>query len=145
MIRQPKKSKKNDFTGICVIGVIGYKKYVLYSKSVKLSPRKLEQFIINVNDKFEPNEIVKEGNIEAKLTEDLKARGLPIEDVWTHNDKYTRLLGISGLIEVGDTYFLNKGQDNLIEQITNYPDTEHDDEQDAFVIGMTRAQQWIED
>jgi hypothetical protein len=41
---------------------------------VKLSPRNLEQFIINLNDKFKPDIIVKEDNIEVKLTDDLKAR-----------------------------------------------------------------------
>jgi hypothetical protein len=46
----------------------------MYSKGVKLPPRQLEQFMINLNDKFEPNFIVKEDNVEVKMTDDLKAR-----------------------------------------------------------------------
>jgi len=118
---------------------------VIYSKGVKLPPRQLEQFAINLNDKFEPDVIVKEDNVEVKLADDLKARGLPIESIWAHKDKYTRLLGVSGQIEVGDVYFLQVGQETLIEQITSFPDVEHDDEMDALVHALARAQQWIED
>ena len=57
-----------------------------------MPPRQLEQFIININDRFEPDVIVKEDNVEVKLTDDLKARGLPMESVWSHRDKHTRLL-----------------------------------------------------
>ena len=45
----------------------------MYSKGVKLAPRQLEEFIKNVNDRFEPDVIVKEDNVEVKLTDDLKA------------------------------------------------------------------------
>lgn len=70
---------------------------------------------------------------------------MPIESVWSHRDKHTRLLGVAGQIEVGDVYFLNGGsQDSLIEQLTQYPDVEHDDEMDALVFALTKAQQWLE-
>jgi len=69
-----KTKEKNDFTGLAVVGVKDYKKYVIYAKGVKLPPRELEQFIININDRFEPDIIVKEDNVEVKLTDDLKAR-----------------------------------------------------------------------
>lgn len=69
-----KTKEKNDFTGLVVVGVKEYKKYVIYAKGVKLAPRELEQFIININDRFEPDVIVKEDNVEVKLTDDLKAR-----------------------------------------------------------------------
>ena len=47
-----KTKETSDFTGICVLGVKEYKKYVIYSKGVKLPPRQLEQFIINLNNAF---------------------------------------------------------------------------------------------
>lgn len=103
----------------------------------------MEEFIERINDRFEPDVIVKEDNIEVKLTDDLKAKGLPIKGVWSHKDKHTRKLGIAGMIEVGDVYFLNTGQETLIEQLT-HSDTEHDDEQDAGVIALTEAQNWLE-
>ena len=69
---------------------------------------------------------------------------MPIESIWSHKDKHTRLLGVAGQIEVGDVYFLKDSQNSLIEQITQYPDVEHDDEMDALVFALTKAQQWIE-
>lgn len=139
-----KTKEQNDFTGLCVVGVKEYKKYVIFSRGVKLAPRELEQFIININDRFEPDVIVKEDNVEVKLTDDLKARWLPIQSIWSHRDKYTRLIGVAGQIEVGDVYFLKDGQETLVEQITQYPDVEHDDEMDALVFALTKAQDWIE-
>jgi len=139
-----KTKEQNDFTGLCVLGVKEYKKYVIFSRGVKLAPRELEQFIININDRFEPDVIVKEDNVEVKLTDDLKARWLPIQSIWSHRDKYTRLIGVAGQIEVGDVYFLKDGQETLVEQITQYPDVEHDDEMDALVFALTKAQDWIE-
>ena len=139
-----KIKEKNDFTWITVMWVKWYNKYVIYSKSVKLTPRNLEKFIVMVNDKFQPNVIVKEDNIEVKLTEDLKARWLPIESVYTHKDKFTRLLWVAGMIEVWDVYFLQNVQENLIDQITNFPEVEHDDEMDSFIIAITKAQEYIE-
>lgn len=41
-------------------------------------------------------------------------------------------------------YFLKDGQEKLVEQITQYPDVEHDDEMDALVFALTKAQDWIE-
>lgn len=139
-----KTKEKNDFTGLAVVWVKEYKKYVIYWKWVKLPPRQLEQFIVNINDKFEPDVIVKEDNVEVKLTDDLKARWLPIESVWSHKDKHTRLLWVAGMIEVWDVYFLKNGQDSMIEQITQYPDVEHDDEMDALVMALQKAQEWLE-
>jgi len=139
-----KTKEQNDFTGICVLGIKDWKKYVMYSKGIKLPPRQLETFVVNLNAKFEPNIIVKEDNVEVKLTDDLKARGLPIESVWAHKDKHTRLLGVAGQIEVWDVYFLNEWQDKLIDQITQYPEVEHDDEMDALVMCLQKAQEYID-
>jgi len=135
-----KTKEKSDFTWLVVVGIKEHKKYVIYSKGVKLPPRELEQFVININNRFEPNIIVKEDNIEVKLTDDLKAKWLPMESIRSHKDKYTRLLGVAGMIEVGDVYFLQKNQDTLIDQLTQYPDVEHDDEMDALVFALAKAQ-----
>lgn len=139
-----KTKERSDFTGICVLWVKEYKKYVIYARGVKLAPRELETFIININDRFEPDVIVKEDNVEVKLTDDLKARWLPVESIWSHRDKHTRLLWVAGMIEVWDVYFLKEWQEKLIEQLTQYPDVEHDDEMDALVFALAKAQQWLE-
>jgi predicted phage terminase large subunit-like protein len=136
--------QRGDYTWICVLWVKDWKKYVIYSKSVKLAPRELEKFIIMLNDKFQPDIIVKESNIEIKLADDLKARWLPIKNVYSHKDKQTRLLWVAGIIEVWDLYFLQNKQENLIEQLTNFPDVEHDDEMDALVLALIESQEYLE-
>jgi len=132
--------QKNDFTGLVLLWVKDHKKYVIYSRGVKLKPRKLEEFIIYLNDHFQPDIVIKEDNIEVKLTDDLKAKGLPIKWVRNHKDKMTRLLGVAWQIEVWDVYFLPDQQEKLIEQLTNFPEVEHDDEMDAFVMALKKAQ-----
>lgn len=139
-----KTKQKNDFTGVVVLWVKEYKKYVIYSKWVKLPPRELETYLIAVYQRFEPNVIIKENNIEVKLTDDLKAKWLPMESVWSSTDKHTRLLWVAWTIEVGDVYFLQDGQQTLIDQLTNFPDVEHDDEMDALVFALTKAQQYLD-
>jgi phage terminase large subunit-like protein len=32
----------------------------------------------------------------------------------------------------------------LIEQLTQYPDVDHDDEMDAFVYALKKAQDWLD-
>lgn len=134
----------SDFTWISVVWVNEGKKYVIYNKGVKLPPRKLEEFIIALNKKFEPNLIIKEDNIEVKLTDDLKAKGLPIIWVKAHKDKRTRLLGVAWMIEVWDVYFAQHGQETVIEQLTNFPDVAHDDEMDALVYALMWTEERIE-
>ena len=133
---------KNDFTWITIIWLIWSKRYVIYSKWVKLTPRELHTFVVILNKKFQPNIIVKEANIETKLFEDLQADWMPIKEVRTHKDKATRLLGIAWIIEVWDVFFLQE-QTELIEQLTLFWDLEHDDIADSFIIAITESEECV--
>jgi predicted phage terminase large subunit-like protein len=79
--------------------------------------------------------VVYESNLEAKLLEDLKKRGMPIKWVRTTKDKHTRLLDGAPEIEFWKVIF-NKECTTLEYQLTHYPDLEHDDEMDAFLIAL---------
>lgn len=134
-----KTKEKNDFTGI----VYGWRKwdnyYIIFSKSVKLSPWKVEIFIERLYDRYKSNKIIKEDNIEVGMTERMQLKWLPVKGVIAHKDKLTRLYEVSWLIEQWYVYFPQNGCENLIDQLTHYPDTEHDDEMDAFVYFLLAA------
>lgn len=134
------EKEKADFTGISVVGFKWGKKYVLYSKWVKLSPTKLENFILSIYDRFEPDIVVQESNIEVKLLEDLKKKWLPLREIRAKKDKYTRLLEVSNLFEFKEVYFARQGQEEAIYQATNFPDTEHDDVLDSLVYALLEGQ-----
>ncbi|MCT4616614.1 MAG: phage terminase large subunit [Candidatus Gracilibacteria bacterium] len=128
-----KTSEKNDFTGITIIGEKNNKKYVIFSKNIKLTPRKLEEYIIELNKKHRPTRIIQESNIEVKLLEDLKKKGLPIMGVRANKDKYSRLLEVSNFLEYGEVFFRGEKDEELCYQLTNFPDIKHDDLLDSFV------------
>lgn len=67
-----KASEKSDFMGIVVAGIIGDQIYVLFSKGIRLSSHKAEQFIQLVYQKYKPDYILQEDNIEVTMIENLK-------------------------------------------------------------------------
>lgn len=138
--------EKNDFTGVVVCGIIWTRIYELYSVGLKLSPNKLEEAIINIFEKFKPDVVIKEANKEAKLAEDLALKGLPIRDLWTSKDKLTRLQSVAWLVETGYCYFRHNTNENekLIEQLCNFPEVEHDDIMDAWMLIVENAQRDFE-
>ena len=139
----PATSEKElaDFTGISIVGRVWEKIYSIFSEGVKLSPIKLFEYIKNLNKTYKPNIIIYEQNKEVKLFQDLKLAGLPLSGMWAHKDKWTRLLEVAGLLEFGDVFF-NPKDDDLVYQLTHFPDVEHDDIMDAFVYNLIYIQQW---
>ena len=139
----PATSEKelSDFTWISVVGRLQDKIYSIFSEWVKLSPVKLFEHIKNLNKIYKPNIIIYEQNKEVKLFQDLKLAWLPLSGVWAHKDKWTRLLEVAWLLEFGDVFFSKKDED-LIYQLTHFPDVEHDDILDAFVYNLLYIQQW---
>ena len=131
-----REKEKNDFSWIHVKGVIGDEHYSIYTKGVKLSPLKLEAFCIMVYQKFSPDVVVIETNRGERLAESLKAKWIHVEKIDTTKDKYTRLVKNSPVFENGKYFFLQEGDENVVSQITNYPDVEHDDEMDAVILGL---------
>lgn len=86
-------------------------------------------------NKYKPHEVYYEKNIETKLFEDLKGKWLPMKAIKTTKDKHTRLSDYAWDIEFGRV-FLHNTQTNLEYEITTFPDLEHDDEMDGFLIAM---------
>lgn len=134
------EKQKSDFTGICILWISGTKRYVIYSVGIKASPTKLFEIIINIFNRFQPSDVVKEDNIEVKLTEDLKRKWLPIMWVKTLKDKHTRCLSVAWPIEIGDVLFRDKWDEELVNQLVDFPELKHDDVMDAFMLAMEYSQ-----
>ena len=126
---------RSDYTAVCFIGIKWDISYVIASYSYKLTPWKNELMLVKLYTKHNPTHVVYESNLEAKLLEDLKKRGMPIKWVRTTKDKHTRLLDGAPEIEFWRILF-NPNVETLEYQLTHYPDLEHDDEMDAFLIAM---------
>lgn len=134
--------EQNDFTWVVVCWIIWTKIYELYSVALKLSPNKLLETILKIFEKFKPDFVIKEANKEAKLAEDLRLKWVPLWDLWTSKDKVTRLQSIAWLVETWFCYFRYNTSENetLIEQLTNFPEVEHDDVMDAWMLIAENAQ-----
>lgn len=130
-----KVKERNDYTGIAVRAVTeDGKSFSLYTKKVKLTPANLTEFCKKVYRKFEPDLIHIETNKGYRLYEALQQANLPVAEVVQNKDKYTRLLAVSPHYENGNVYHRKEGDEDLEEQITSYPDTDHDDVMDARVL-----------
>ena len=121
-----------DYTWISVAWFKNDKIYIIYAKQHKLSPQNFKQMIHSLNDKFKPNKIIYEKNKEEYMGQVLSYEDLPMELIHAHKDKRTRLLSVAWKIEFWEVYF-SRGMDELIYQLTNFPDIEHDDIMDSAV------------
>lgn len=146
------EKKTSDETAVTVLWFIFhsnrwvnyYDVYVLHNDGRKLSPWKTELMIVKKYMDRKPDEIYYEENIEAKLLEDLKARKLPIKWVRTAKDKHTRLWDAAPDIEFGRVFFW-PDQKWLTDQLTYFPDVEHDDRMDSFLIALKRDVKKVND
>lgn len=129
-----KASEKSDFLGIVVAWILGDQVYVLFSKGIRLSSHKAERFIKMVYDKYQPDIILQEDNIEVTMIDNLKKRGLPMRWIHSTKDKYTRLLNVQPSFENLKVSFRIEKDSDLIRQLTNFPDIDHDDIMDALVF-----------
>lgn len=131
-----KEKERNDFSGIAVRGVLDCKSYSLYTKGVKLKTTELTDFVLQVFEKFKPDAVNIETNKGQRLADILKDKhDIPVGEVHQTKDKYTRLVAISPQYETHKVYHRPGAKDqDCIDQITSYPDTEHDDIMDARVL-----------
>jgi len=74
------------------------------------------------------------------LAQDLKKRGLAVQTMTPSKDKVTRLREIESYIQDGTISFVmnGKGVDELISQILLFPNSQHDDLVDAFVLASMK-------
>lgn len=126
----------SDFTGITIIWLLKDKKYVLYSKWIKLSPTKLIWKIKDLNKNYSVDVIIWESNIESYLAESLIKNDLPIKKVRANKSKFDRFLKVIPDIENENVLFLREFQNDLIYQMLNFPDLRHDDILDSFVHAL---------
>lgn len=129
-------SEMSDFTGRCLTWHVGNNRYVIKAWQVKLSPLQNEEYIYSMYLRFKPTYVLQESNMEAGIIEHLKKKWVRIESITATKDKYTRLADIAYMIEFGNVFFAPDIEDELLYQITHFPDTQHDDVQDAFVYSV---------
>lgn len=129
-------TSSSDFTGWCLTGHLGNDRYVIKAWQVKLSPLQNEEWIYAQYLRYNPTYVLKEDNVEAWITEHLKKRGVRIESIRASKDKYTRLMDIAYLVEFGNVFFSADIDDELLYQLTHYPDCQHDDILDAMVYSL---------
>lgn len=126
--------EKSDFFAMCICWIIKDKYYILHCDWYKLSPLALISEIVRLNQYYKPNRVIYEKNKEEIIANILKEKtNIPIEKIHAHNDKQTRLQSVAWKIEFWSVYFLQNKNENLIYQLLNFPDVEHDDELDALV------------
>lgn len=129
-----KETESADFTWFLYWGIANGKFYVIRTKQVKLSPMKNETYIEALIKKLKPDYILKEDNIELWMTERLASKGHKIIWVTVSKDKWSRLLETSPRVERWDVLFREEWDEELLHQITNYPNISNDDIMDAFTM-----------
>ena len=126
----------SDFTGRCLTGHVGNDRYVIACGQVKLSPLQNEEFIYSMYLQYKPTYVLKEDNVEVGISEHLRKKGVRMESVKATKDKYTRLADIAYLVEFGNVYFAPDISEDLLYQISHFPDVQHDDIMDAFIYSV---------
>ena len=129
-----KEKESSDFTGIVYWGIANGKFYVIRTKQVKLSPLKNEIYLDALIKKVKPDYVLKEDNVELWITESLANKGHNM--VWVNQNvsKRNNLLEVSPRVERWDVLFRQEGDEELLHQITNFPNVQHDDIMDAFTM-----------
>lgn len=134
-----KAKEKSDFMWIVVVWILGDQFYVLFSKGIRLSSHKAERFIKLVYQRYHPDIILQEDNIEVTMLDNLKRDWMPMRWITSTKDKYTRLLNTQPIFENLKIFFRDKWDEDLIWQLTNFPDVDHDDIMDALVFILLQS------
>jgi predicted phage terminase large subunit-like protein len=133
-----KETKNKDFTGIAIVGVIGNKYYILYCDGVKLSSIDLRKKMLSVYEKFNVDAVIYEKNKEETLGLLMREMGMNVHMHHAHKDKMTRLLKQQSKFEQGNVYFPSDGSsEEVVYQLTNFPDVKHDDQMDSVVYCLS--------
>jgi len=132
----------SDSFAIVITGYIWNKKYIIESKELKgkdKDPFKSVKTIKRLYDMYQANYVVIETiafqQVMAKL---LKAEHIATQEINPHKDKVTRLLEWQSEFEQEQIFF-NKGKTyDLVDQLLQFPDVEHDDLVDAMVYSFVK-------
>jgi predicted phage terminase large subunit-like protein len=114
--------------------------YILSYINQRLSFNKQIELIENLVIKWTPNEVVIEQvAYQAAFIDELRRRGgLKIIPITPTRDKVARAYLVSGMIESNLVHFKQAGMSDVTDNLTVFPDGEHDDITDAFVYGVGR-------
>lgn len=130
-----------DYIGICAIWHYEQDRVLLYSAQKKMTMEALTDMIVEMHAKYKFNEIrVESIAFQQMLRAMLSKRWLPVVQVTPHKDKYTRLMEVAHHLEFWKVLFRRIWDEELIYQLTNFPDVEHDDIMDAFVYCLMPKQ-----
>jgi len=69
----------------------------------------------------------------------LKAENMAVTDVTPNRDKITRLMEWQGEFEQGNIYFNREKTFDLVDQLLQFPDVQHDDLVDAMVYSFRKT------
>lgn len=130
-----------DYFALMTIGVDGQGRiYVLDYLREHLTFQRQIEAIQEKAGQFEPVKIAIEANAyQAALSQHLLEKSLlPVSPVIHRRDKWSRALALSAHFETGRV-FLQEGMEELIEELTAFPQGGHDDLIDALSLAMGAA------
>ena len=133
-----------DYTSIVSAKIYGYGKkrriYILPNPvnkrmGIKMTQETIERLVNSYGEKFETSIYVEDVMLQNMLTQllvdnDFMAEGMKIGRL----DKRSRLHFCSSLIQSGEILFPREGCKELLDQITEFGTTAHDDCVDAFTV-----------
>lgn len=130
-----------DYTAMVILGKTEKGNvYVLDYINERLTFNKQINLIENLVSKWTPNEVVIEQiAYQAALIDELRRRGgLKIIPITPTRDKVARAYLVSGTVESRLVHFKQNGMSDVTDNLTIFPDGEHDDITDAFVYALGR-------
>jgi predicted phage terminase large subunit-like protein len=140
-----KKNQENDFS-VCTTWEIGNNEYRLIDVfRGRLEFPELKRKVVELNDKFNPNEIIIEDKASGiSLIQELNSETrLPIKAIKVSTDKISRVHSVTPIIEAGKVTLYTKQdamQINLfLDECEEFPNGEHDD----MVDSMSQALEYL--
>jgi predicted phage terminase large subunit-like protein len=130
-----------DYTAMIIAGKTAKGNiYILDYINKRLTFNKQLHLIENLVEKWTPNEVaIEKVAYQEALIDELKRRGgLKIMAISPTRDKVARAYLVSGLVESNLVHFKQEGMSDVTDNLTIFPDGEHDDIADAFVYTLGR-------
>ncbi|MEM4168086.1 MAG: hypothetical protein QXW98_06555 [Candidatus Caldarchaeum sp.] len=124
-----------------------YGLYVLESGHAHMTPEAQMSHVETLARKY--GDLVKEIGCEAVAFSELMQRqlekrtGLPYTKYMVTRTKEQRLLGVMAYLESGRVYFRRSGDADLIRELLEFPNGQHDDLVDAFTMAVALSKKYM--
>jgi len=119
------------------------KKYVLEAIELKernKDPFKATKTLKSIYNKYKANRVTIETiAFQQVMSKLLKAENMAVTDVTPNRDKVTRLMEWQWEFEQGNIYFNREKTFDLVDQLLQFPDVQHDDLVDAMVYSFRKT------